>query len=35
MLRTEYVVYIRCDRCAAIWSMQKPGQEPGHLAFGT
>ena len=31
MLRTEYVVYFRCDRCSSMWSEAKPGV-PG---FGT
>jgi hypothetical protein len=35
MLRTAYVVYFRCDRCSSMWSMAKPGQEPGDVAFGT
>jgi hypothetical protein len=31
MLRTDYVIYFRCDRCSAMWSMPKPGM----AAFGT
>ena len=31
MLRTDYVVYFRCDHCAKVWSVAKPG-EP---MFGT
>ena len=30
-LRTDYALYFRCDRCAAVWSAQKPG----HELFGT
>ena len=31
MLRTECVLYFRCDRCRALWSIPKHG----HVAFGT
>ena len=31
MLRTDYVVYFRCDSCAQVWSVAKPGCEQ----FGT
>ena len=30
-LRTDYVLYLRCDRCGSIWSVPKPGCEQ----FGT
>ena len=30
-LRTGYVIYFRCARCASIWSVPKPGLEH----FGT
>jgi hypothetical protein len=32
MLRTPYVLYMRCDRCLAMWSVPKPGYE---REFGT
>jgi hypothetical protein len=32
MLRTPYVLYMRCDRCLAMWSVAKPGYE---REFGT
>ena len=31
MLRTDYVVYFRCEHCAQVWSVAKPGCEQ----FGT
>ena len=31
MLRTDYVVYFRCDHCANVWSIAKPGEQ----IFGT
>ena len=31
MLRTDYVVYFRCEHCSQVWSVAKPG-EP---MFGT
>jgi hypothetical protein len=31
MLRTDYVVYFRCEHCAHVWSVAKPGCEQ----FGT
>jgi len=30
-LRTEYVIYCRCAKCGAVWSVPKPGSE----RFGT
>jgi hypothetical protein len=30
--RTDYVVYFRCEHCAAVWSAPKPGSEK---LFGT
>jgi hypothetical protein len=32
MLRTPYVLYMRCDRCLAMWTAPKPGYE---RQFGT
>jgi hypothetical protein len=31
-LRTAYVLYLRCDRCAAVWNVPAPGADP---QFGT
>jgi hypothetical protein len=31
MLRTECVLYFRCDRCRALWSLPRHT----HVAFGT
>jgi hypothetical protein len=31
MLRTDYVVYFRCEGCMKLWSVAKPGSEQ----FGT
>jgi hypothetical protein len=31
MLRTDYVLYLRCDRCLTMCTVPKPGQE----RFGT
>jgi hypothetical protein len=31
-LRTDYVVYFRCERCAAVWNLPKPGRQ---TQFGT
>ena len=28
-LRTDYVLYIRCARCAWVWPIPKPGAKPG------
>lgn len=27
LLRTPYVLYVRCEHCAAVWTVAKPGQE--------
>jgi hypothetical protein len=32
MLRTEYVLYLRCDRCLSMRTVMKPGFEQ---RFGT
>ena len=32
MLRTPYVLYMRCDRCLSMWTIPKPGYE---REFGT
>jgi hypothetical protein len=29
MLRTDYVVYFRCEHCAQVWSVAKPGEQFG------
>jgi hypothetical protein len=29
MLRTDYVVYFRCEHCAQVWSIAKPGEQFG------
>ena len=29
MLRTDYVVYFRCEHCLQVWSVAKPGEEFG------
>ena len=31
LLRTDYVVYFRCEHCLKMWSVPKPGEE----RFGT
>jgi len=28
VVRTDYVLYARCDRCANVWSITKPGGWP-------
>lgn len=33
MLRTPYVLYVRCERCPAMWTVAKPGHE--NLVDGT
>ena len=30
-VRTDYVLYFRCEQCAAVWCAAKPG----HRLFGT
>ena len=27
-VRTDYVLYLRCEHCAAVWSVPKPGRDP-------
>jgi hypothetical protein len=27
--RTDYVLYLRCPDCCQVWSLPKPGREPG------
>jgi hypothetical protein len=27
-VRTDYVLYLRCEHCAAVWSVPKPGRAP-------
>ena len=29
LLRTDYVVYFRCEHCAHVWSVAKPGEQFG------
>jgi hypothetical protein len=29
MLRTDYVVYFRCEHCLRVWSVAKPGEQFG------
>jgi hypothetical protein len=29
LLRTDYVVYFRCEYCAQVWSVAKPGDRFG------
>ena len=29
LLRTDYVVYFRCEHCAEVWSVAKPGEQFG------
>jgi hypothetical protein len=29
MLRTDYVVYFRCEHCLQMWSVAKPGEQFG------
>ena len=29
MLRTDYVVYFRCEHCAQVWSVAKSGEQFG------
>jgi hypothetical protein len=29
MLRTDYVVYFRCEHCRTVWSVAKPGEQFG------
>jgi|SoiMethySBSTD1v2_1073268.scaffolds.fasta_scaffold1345815_1 hypothetical protein len=29
MLRTDYVVYFRCEHCKQVWSVAKPGEQFG------
>jgi len=29
MLRTDYVVYFRCEHCMKMWSVPKPGEQFG------
>jgi hypothetical protein len=31
MLRTPYVLYVRCEHCVVLWTVPKPG----HERFGT
>jgi len=28
IVRTDWVLYIRCESCAQVWSVPKPGREP-------
>ena len=30
-VRTDYVLYLRCEHCGAVWNVPKPG----HEQFGT
>jgi hypothetical protein len=30
-VRTDYVLYLRCDHCGSVWSVPKPG----HQLLGT
>lgn len=27
-VRTDYVLYLRCEHCGAVWSVPKPGCDP-------
>ena len=31
-VRTDYVLYLRCEHCAAVWSVPKPGRDPFGLS---
>jgi hypothetical protein len=33
--RTPYVLYVRCSACAFVWSVPKPGREPGRESIAS